>query len=322
MAAISMDGVHPAAQPYFFQGRDTGCLLIHGFTGSPPELLPLGKYLAERGCAVSAPLLAGHGTRVDDLVKTSWQDWLQSAVDGLSQLREEPIKRIFLIGISMGGLLGLMLAAEEESARAAGQLRPQPQTQGVPQPQSQPQLEQQTQTQSQLKPQSQLQPDVQPHPQPQSQQQGLKAPVAGVVTINSPIFLQNRHARFSSLLRWFITSTPKNHEPAHQAAADVLRFAYPEMPLNGIANLMQLVKAVRGRLPQVKAPALIVQSQADETVLPASGEYLYKYLGSSSKRLFWLKDAPHLVSLGAESEMVWQTIADFIENNIEVKQSL
>ena len=235
---------------------------------------------------VAAPLLAGHGTRVEDLVAIGWQDWLQSATAALSRLREEPIERIFLIGISMGGLLGLMLATEE-SAREAGQLQPQAQ-----QPQSQ--------AQSKLQPQSQS-----------------RIPIAGVVTINSPIFMQNRHARFCSLLRWFVTSAPKNHEPAYQAAADALRFSYPEMPLNGVANLMQLVKAVRRRLPQVKAPTLIIQSEADETVLPVSGEYLYKYIGSSSKQLLWLKEAPHLVSLGAESEMVWRTIFEFIENNTD-----
>jgi esterase/lipase len=331
LAAASMAGVHPAAQPYFFQGRDTGCfrntgcLLIHGFTGSPPELLPLGKYLAERGCMVAAPLLAGHGTRVEDLAATSWQDWLQSAADALKRLREEPIERIFLIGISMGGLLSLMLAAEESAREARHLPRLAQQQQPLSQLQVQPQPKQQTQPQFQAQPQLQqgLTQQLQQPQQPMQQQsqptqpRSSRIPVVGVVTINSPIFMQNRHARFCSLLRWFVTSTPKNHDPAYQAAADALRFSYSEMPLNGVANLMQLVKAVRRRLPQVKVPALIVQSEADETVIPVSAEYLYKYIGSPSKRLLWLKEAPHLVSLGTESEMVWQTIFEFIENNTE-----
>jgi carboxylesterase len=90
-------------------------LLIHGFTGSPPELLPLGEYLANQGYAVMAPLLAGHGTCVEDLNRTGWKDWLRSALTGLEQLRTEPINRIYIIGLSMGGLLGLMLAAQSET---------------------------------------------------------------------------------------------------------------------------------------------------------------------------------------------------------------
>jgi len=259
-------GVHPAAQPYFFPGRDVGCLLIHGFTGSPPELLPLAKYLANQGYAVMAPLLAGHGTRVEDLARTNWKDWLQSASAGLSRLQEEPIDRIFIVGLSMGGLLSLMLATGQEAAV-------------------------------------------------ESTQNGPRLPVVGVVTINSPIFLKSFRARFSFLLRWFISYTSKESNVVPQDIADTLRFAYSEMPVTGVANLMRLIKAVRNFLPQVKVPAMIVQSNADETVRPVSGEYIYKNIGSQDKRLLWLNDAPHLFTLGLERERVFKEILEFIKNN-------
>lgn len=35
--------------PFYFPGGQIGCLLIHGFSGTPAEMLPLGDYLAGQG---------------------------------------------------------------------------------------------------------------------------------------------------------------------------------------------------------------------------------------------------------------------------------
>ena len=102
--------IHPQAKPFSFPGREIGCLLVHGFTGSPPELRSLGDHLAARGWAVEAPLLKGHGTSVADLASTTWRDWLGSARDGLDRLRSQQVRDVYLIGMSMGGLLCLYLA--------------------------------------------------------------------------------------------------------------------------------------------------------------------------------------------------------------------
>ena len=32
--------------PFFFEGGPVGCLMIHGFTGAPAEMRPMGEYLA------------------------------------------------------------------------------------------------------------------------------------------------------------------------------------------------------------------------------------------------------------------------------------
>lgn len=38
--------------PFFFEGGPTGSLSIHGFSGSPPEMRPMGEYLAQKGLTV------------------------------------------------------------------------------------------------------------------------------------------------------------------------------------------------------------------------------------------------------------------------------
>jgi carboxylesterase len=55
-------------------------------------------------------LLAGHGTRVEDLRPTGWRDWYRSAYGGWQAL-QSLCARVFVIGQSLGGALSLHLAA-------------------------------------------------------------------------------------------------------------------------------------------------------------------------------------------------------------------
>jgi len=73
---------------------------------------PLGDALAARGFPVRGPRLAGHGTDVDDLAATAWTDWYASAERALAELARD-VPRIAVVGLSMGGLLALHLAARQ-----------------------------------------------------------------------------------------------------------------------------------------------------------------------------------------------------------------
>jgi carboxylesterase len=103
--------------PFLFPGGPVGCLLIHGGTGSPPEMRPMGEYLAQQGLTVLGVRLAGHGTTPEDLARTTWQDLVASAEDGLDQLQAR-CERVFVAGLSVGGLLTLYLAAHHSMGGA------------------------------------------------------------------------------------------------------------------------------------------------------------------------------------------------------------
>lgn len=100
--------------PFFLEGGKDGVLLIHGFTGSTAELQPMGKYFHELGYTVSAPLLAGHGVTPEEMMQTGWRDWWRSALDGYEQLRAYGCERIYVAGLSMGGVLALRIAREKQ----------------------------------------------------------------------------------------------------------------------------------------------------------------------------------------------------------------
>ncbi len=98
------------AEPFLFKGNSTGCLLLHGFAGTPAEMRELGEYLAGRGLTALGVRLAGHGTTLEDMEKTTWQDWYASAQEGLLNLSKR-CDEVFVVGLSLGGGLALYLAA-------------------------------------------------------------------------------------------------------------------------------------------------------------------------------------------------------------------
>ena len=100
----------PTAEPFFFPGGKTGCVLVHGFTGTPKEMQLMGDYLKENEIAAIGVRLAGHATQISDMVRTRWRDWLVSVEDGINLLSDS-CDNIFVAGLSLGGILALMAAS-------------------------------------------------------------------------------------------------------------------------------------------------------------------------------------------------------------------
>jgi len=104
----------PAAEPFFFpapkaSSRSAGCLLIHGFTGTPKEMHPMGEHLAKQGYSVLGIRLTGHATQPDDMHRSHFADWTASVEDGYQLLRGVA-DNIHLVGLSMGGVLSLLMS--------------------------------------------------------------------------------------------------------------------------------------------------------------------------------------------------------------------
>lgn len=87
-----------------------GVLLLHGLTGTPYDVAPFAEALHARGCAVRAPLLAGHAD-LSALEATTWRDWYASAEAAFEELHAGGRRRVMMIGFSLGSLLALRLAA-------------------------------------------------------------------------------------------------------------------------------------------------------------------------------------------------------------------
>ncbi len=108
-----MPTIIPTAEPFFFPGNQTGCLLIHGFTGTPKEMRWMGEFLHQQGYTVLGTRLTGHATRPADMARSRWTDWLASVEDGYHLLCGQ-VDHVYMIGLSMGGALSLLMATRLE----------------------------------------------------------------------------------------------------------------------------------------------------------------------------------------------------------------
>ena len=106
-----MPQIIPTAEPFFFLGDRSkpACLLIHGFTGTPKEMRWMGEYLNQQGYTCLGVRLAGHATSPEDMLASHWTDWTASVEDAYSLLSEVN-DNIYFMGLSMGGVLSLLMS--------------------------------------------------------------------------------------------------------------------------------------------------------------------------------------------------------------------
>ena len=118
------------AEPMSFVGsRSTGALVVHGFTGNPGSMRLLADAFAAAGHQVEMPLLAGHGTHVDDMVPTRWADWVADTEAAYQRLAARADK-IVVLGLSMGGALTLRMGADHPEIVGLVCINPAAQPQG------------------------------------------------------------------------------------------------------------------------------------------------------------------------------------------------
>ncbi len=112
----------PECAPFSVEARGTeACLCLHGFTGCPALYLPLAEELGAEGFGVEAPLLAGHGTRPEDLSAVDEADWFRGASEALEGLLRRHA-RVHLVGLSLGGAIAAWLAASYAGDARLGRL--------------------------------------------------------------------------------------------------------------------------------------------------------------------------------------------------------
>ena len=107
-----MPEILPGADAWSTDGSgpgSPGALCIHGFTGNPTSMRPVAEAFAAAGFAVELPRLPGHGTTVEDMLTTSWDDWSAEAEAAYQRIAKRASK-VVVAGLSMGGTLTVWLA--------------------------------------------------------------------------------------------------------------------------------------------------------------------------------------------------------------------
>ncbi len=69
----------------------------------------MGEYLNGQGYTCLGIRLNGHATDIEDMRRSHWTDWTASVEDGF-HLLSGSVDRVYLVGLSMGGVLSLLMS--------------------------------------------------------------------------------------------------------------------------------------------------------------------------------------------------------------------
>jgi carboxylesterase len=145
---------------------------------------------------------------------------------------------------------------------------------------------------------------------------GARLPVAGVVAMSTPYRLrQDWFARLRPLMpaaSLLIPHIGKGRPDWLDAAAAGDHLEYPDYPLRAVAELFDLLAEMRGCLPFVRVPVLLVNSRLDQTVTPDQTEAIADCLAAASVERLMVEDSGHVVTRDAAREQVFQAAAAFV----------
>jgi carboxylesterase len=115
---LDRDGIIIGAEPIRLKGsRGSAVLLLHGYNDSPQSMALVAAALHSHGWTVHVPLLPGHGRRLQEWAAARATAWESTARTALAELQAE-YADVAVGGLSMGGALAFILAAEQPSVRA------------------------------------------------------------------------------------------------------------------------------------------------------------------------------------------------------------
>jgi carboxylesterase len=234
----------------------------------------VGEALAAAGIRAVGPLLPGHGTTPEDLDATTRADLVQAAESALLSL--QGARRLFLCGLSVGGLLAIHLAARSwlreglPDFSALALLAPAIEFAGAT---------------------------------------WLFANVVGRLPA-FPILLDKgaRDLGGTATRRGSGTTTPD--EPDQRESVDG---SYTAIPMRWGAELRALSREAQKLAPRVRAPTLLLHGALDRTSAPSGSRKLARLLSSSQVDVRVLPHSGHVLPLDAESADVCRSIVSFFQ---------
>lgn len=266
---------------FFLKGSDKAVLLIHGITGTPSEMRYFGKILNKAGYTVFCNTLPRHCDTLVELKKVTWQEIENSCIQDLSALKKE-YKKVFVCGISMGALTAIHLAYKlPQDISGIIALAPTLFYDGWSL-----------------------------HKGKEIMKLTWHIPwIRNMVNIREewPYGLKDEELR-DSVERFY-----KNARARH-FSKKVFLFGSPFFPMASLYQHHLLTEIVKGELPQVKTPILILHAKEDDMASPKNAEYIYHNIASDNKNLIILEDSYHMITIDKEKDKVAQKSVEFLNN--------
>lgn len=137
--------------------------------------------------------------------------------------------------------------------------------------------------------------------------------LAGIITMGAPIYIP---PGLGMLLKGVQVQMPYLNKPyrdIEDPEAHINHISYSRSPSTATASLIDFVAQVRGVLPQITVPALVIYSRHDHVVPSVNSHHIYSRLGSRDKRLLALHRGFHIMTIDYDKEKVREGIYEFIK---------
>lgn len=242
-----------------------GVLNLHGFTSSLDCVNGLNPYIEELGLPYRMPVLRGHMQTPEALVGVRWSDWYEDAEAALQDLLTE-VESAVVVGLSMGGLVTLHLAAE--------------------------------------------------HPEDID----AIALVAAALRLNNPLAPGGALSFLRPVVKRLVKWWPMTPNYADKEL-EKLDTNYERAPMDAIVSFLEYTEYVNSRLPEVRAPALILQSWKDQTVHPQSAQLIHDGIRSTEKTIVWFNESHHEMMRDVERVRVFETIQAYLRERLAKAQA-
>ncbi len=100
------------------KNSEKAIIFVHGFPSCPATFRYVAPLAERAGYDVFAPLLPGFGTCNDDFVKSNFNQWFSYLTSFYLDKRKR-YKKVYIVGLSMGGALTLKLAEKFSDTNSA-----------------------------------------------------------------------------------------------------------------------------------------------------------------------------------------------------------
>jgi carboxylesterase len=80
-----------------------------------------------------------------------------------------------------------------------------------------------------------------------------------------------------------------------------------------VGELRRVVNMARSAAPRVRAPTLYIQSHQDNRIAPAAAQAAFDRLGSQSKKLVWVDQGTHIITVDFGRDVVNANVADWLD---------
>ena len=142
--------------------------------------------------------------------------------------------------------------------------------------------------------------------------------VAGVFAVAAPMTLMDFSSKFAPAVdiwnrimdraykvgpkKEFVENKPENPH-----------INYLRNPISGVREIERLMRDLEPKLPNLKIPALIVQSRRDPVVDPKGSRKIFEIIGTSEKEYILFNFDRHGILLGDGAEKVYRAIGEFVK---------